>query len=151
LAIEVPVQVRQRINEILADDRLDDESSDPTKAEVIEGLIDEFGWEAVRDCTLDVLRDDRQETHWRTAVHVFWGAVLDRRGLPADELIAWLYHRFDPDGQAEDNDVWSITSKLKGVGYLSDYKPLQDPGVLHHLRAIRGQAEPGAAPDRSGE
>jgi hypothetical protein len=141
--VELHVQVRQRINEILADDRLDDESSDPTKAEVIEGLIDEFGWDAVRDCMLNILRDDQQEAHWRVAAHVFWGAVLDRRELQADELIAWLYHRFDPEGQTEDNEVWSITSKLKGVGYLSEYQPLRDPGVLHYLRAIRGEAEPG--------
>jgi hypothetical protein len=134
------VRIREAINAILADDRLNDESSDPTKAEAIEALIGEFGWEAVRDGMLDVLRDDRQAAHWRTAAHVFWGAVLDRRQVPADELIAWLYHRFDPEGRAEDNDVWGITSKLKGVGYLSDYQPLRDPGVLHHLRAIRGKA-----------
>jgi hypothetical protein len=149
--VEVHVQVRQRINEILADHRFDDESSDPTKAEAIEGLIDEFGWEDVRDCMLDVLRDDHLEAHWRTAAHVFWGAVLDRRELPADELIAWLYHRFDPAGRTEDNDVWSITSKLKGVGYLSQYQPLQDPGVLHYLQAIRGKAERSAAADRPRE
>jgi hypothetical protein len=62
--------------------------------------------------------------------------------LPANELIAWLYHRFDPDGQTEDNEVWSITSKLKGVGYLSEYQPLCDPGVLRYLRTIRGYVEP---------
>jgi hypothetical protein len=72
-AIEVHVQARQRINEILADDRLDDESSDPTKAEVIEALIDEFGWGAVCDRMLDVLRDDHQQVHWRTAADFFWG------------------------------------------------------------------------------
>jgi hypothetical protein len=135
------MQVRQRISEILADHRLDDESSDLSKVEVIEGLIDEFGWEAIRDCMFDVLRDDLQEAHWRTAADVFWGAVLDRRELPADELIAWLYHRFDPKGLAEDNEVWSITSKLKGVGYLSEYQPLSDPGVLHYLRMIRGRGD----------
>jgi hypothetical protein len=81
---------------------------------------------------------------------VFWGAALDRRELPADELIAWLYHRFDPDGRAEDNEVWSIASKLRGVAYLSEYYPLQDPGVVRHLEAIRGQAEPSATADRGG-
>src|SRR5262249_46344556 len=94
LAVEVHVQVRQRINEILADERLDDETSVSSKVEAIEGLIDDLGWEAVRDCMLDVLRDDHQEAHWRTAAHFFWGAVLDRRELPADELIAWHYYRF---------------------------------------------------------
>jgi hypothetical protein len=113
--VEAHVQVRERINEILADDRLDDESSDPTKAEVIEWVIDEFRWVAIRDCMLEAVREDHQETRWRTAAHFSWGAVLDRRQLPADELIAWLDHRFDPECQTEDNEVWSITSKLKRV------------------------------------
>lgn len=133
------MEARDRIQAILADD---DESSDSGKPEAIESLISDFGWEAVRDCMMDVLRDDCQARHWRTAAHVFWGAVLDGRELPADELIAWLYHRFDPDGRAEDNDVWSITSELRGVGYLSDYDPLQDPRVLQHLRVIRSRSQP---------
>jgi hypothetical protein len=70
------VQARQRIDEVLADDRLDDESS---KVEAIEELVDDFGWEAVRDCMLDVLKDDHLRVHWRNAVHFFWGAVLDGR------------------------------------------------------------------------
>jgi hypothetical protein len=139
--VAVHAQVRQRVDEILADNRLDDESSEPSRAEVIEALIDEFGWEPIRECMLDILRDNHQEVNWRTAAHVFWGAVLDRRELPVDELIAWLYHRFDPEGQTEDNEVWSITSKLKGVDYLSNYEPLRDPGILHYLRAIRGQTK----------
>lgn len=63
---------------------------------------------------LDVLRDDPQAGHWRTADHVFWGAVLDRQELAGDELVAWLYHRFDPDGLTEDNEVWSIASNFAG-------------------------------------
>jgi hypothetical protein len=133
--------VRQRIHEILADRRLDDEMSELTKAEAIEGLIAECGWQPVCDCMLEVLRDDEQRAHWRVAADLFWGATLDGRPLPADELIAWLYHRFDPKGDAEDNLVWSITSNLKRVGYLSGYQPLRDPDVLRHLRRIRGDME----------
>lgn len=132
------MELRRQIHDILADDRLNDESSEASKAEAIEALMERFGWGPVRDAMMEVLRDDRQEAHWRTAADVFWGAVLDQRELPADELIAWLYHRFDPDGQAEDNEVWSIASKLKGVEYLSKYEPLHDPGVAAALRAIRG-------------
>src|SRR5262249_34179136 len=113
------MQLRERISAILADDRLADDGSEP-RGEAIASLISEYSRPAVRECIFDILRDDRQEPHWRTAAHVFWGAILDRRDVPADELIAWLYHRFDPSGQCEDNDVWGITSKLKGVGYLSD-------------------------------
>jgi hypothetical protein len=85
------------------------------------------------------LRDDGKGRCWRTVMHVFWGAVLDRRSLPADELIAWLYHRFDPRGDNEDNEVWSIASMLKGVSYLSAYRPLEDPAIQVHFRRIRGQ------------
>jgi hypothetical protein len=104
----------------------------------IEDLIPQFGWNAVWDIMYGILKDDTQSAHWRTAMYVVWGAVLDTRQLPADEVIAWLYHRFDADGQHEDNTVWSIASELKRVSYLSDYKPLADPAVLRHLRAIRG-------------
>lgn len=140
------MEVRDRIDAILADDRLDDESSDTSKVEVIEALIDECGWETVRDSMMAVLRDDRRAGHWRLATDVFWGAVLDQRELDADELIAWLYHRFDPDGTSEDNEVWSIASKLRGVGYLSDYNPLHDPDVLKHLHSIRSRIQPDGLP-----
>jgi hypothetical protein len=133
--------VRERINAILTDGRLNDESSDPTRAGAIEDLIGSHGWEPVRECMMDVLRDDRQAQHWRAAAHVFWGAVLDRRELPADEVVAWLWHRFCPEGQAQDDDIWGIVSKLKGVGYLSDYDPRRDPAVRPYLEAIRRRGE----------
>jgi hypothetical protein len=133
------MDVRHRIDAILADDRLDDEASPQSKTEVIEALIGPLGWESVRECMMDVLRDDNQGQHWRTAANLFWGAVLDKRDLAVDELIALLYHRFDADGRAEDNEVWSIASKLKGVGYLSKYEPLRDPAVAEKLQSIRGR------------
>jgi hypothetical protein len=133
------MEVRQRIWEILGDERLDREGSAQSKAEAIESLIRLFGWEPVREFMMEVLRDDHQEPHWRIAADVFWGAVLDKRRLAADELIALLYLRFGPDGRAEDNEVWSIASKLKGVGYLSKYEPLLDPAVAEELQKIRGR------------
>jgi hypothetical protein len=56
--------------------------------------------------------------------------------------IAWptwwsrQHYRFDPRGDAEDNLAWSITSKLKGVGYLADYLALDDPGVQAEIPAF---------------
>jgi hypothetical protein len=129
--------IRQRVDEILADDRLDPTAGGKTDA--IEALIPEFGWETVRECMMDLLRDDAKSDQWNEAMHVFWGAVLDNRPLPMDELIAWLYYRFDPHGDDEDNEVWSITSKLKGVSYFSKYQPLRDPGVMQYLHSIRGR------------
>jgi hypothetical protein len=81
------MDIRQAIEEILSDERPED--AYPSKAEVIEELIPVLGWEAVRDYLFNVLRDDRRQDAWRIAADVFWGAVLDGRKLPADELIAW--------------------------------------------------------------
>lgn len=131
--------VKKSVDDILADARFDAELAELSRTDALESLIREYGWEPVRECMFDMLRDDTKAGQWREVVQVFWGAVLDRRPLPADELIAWLHHRFDPEGKTEDNEVWSIASKLKGKSYLSKYEPLQDPGVLKHLRAIRGK------------
>ena len=123
---------------ILADDVLDDESSEGSKCEEIERLIGRVDWSTVRDSILSVLADSgRRRRDHEVAAEVLWGAVLDGREMPADRVIALLYNRFDPRGEAEDNLVWSITSKLKRVDYLSDYEPLQDPGVKAELAAIR--------------
>ena len=131
------ISIEKRVKDILENGGPEEESPD-AKTELIEALIPHYGWDAVCQCMFDLLHDESQKVHWREVVHVFWGAVLDRRTVPADELIAWLYYRFDPHGDLEDNEVWSITSKLKGKSYLSKYKPLEDPGVVEHLRAIRG-------------
>jgi hypothetical protein len=65
--------------------------------------------------------DDRM-----TVAAVFWGAVLDHLPVNADRLIALLYKRLPADeGSSENNLAWSITSKLKGKGYLSRYDPLE--------------------------
>jgi hypothetical protein len=53
-------RLQERISEILGDERLNDETSDPTRTEAIEALIPEFAWPAVRACMLDILRDDKQ-------------------------------------------------------------------------------------------
>jgi hypothetical protein len=126
------------INAVLADDALDDDSSDDSKCERIERLIGVVGWAAVRDNILAILADaGRRRRDHEVAAEVLWGAVLDGREMPADRVIALLYNRFDPRGDTEDNLVWSIASKLKGLDYLSEYQPLQDPGVQAELAAIR--------------
>src|SRR5687767_8930611 len=104
------------INAVLADDALDDESSDDSKCERIERLIGVVGWAAVRDSILGILADaGRRRRDHEVAAEVLWGAVLDVREMPADRVIALLYNRFDPRGDTEDNLVWSIASKLKGL------------------------------------
>jgi hypothetical protein len=116
---------------------MDCETNEDVPEDAINVLVNRFGWESVQEGLFQVLEDNHQAIHWRTVAVVFWGAVLDGRQIQANKLVALLYHRFDPNGNAEDNLVWSITSKLKGVGYLSDCDPLNDPGVIEELKAIQ--------------
>jgi hypothetical protein len=117
---------------------------DSTKCDKIEPLIGQYGWEPICEYLINVLRDDNQEENWPTATLVFWGAEGDKRNIPADELIALLYHRFQTtEHEGLDNLVWSLTSHLKGVGYLSEYDPLKDPKVLEHFRKLRGEPSEG--------
>jgi hypothetical protein len=126
------------IEAILADDWLDAEFAEDSKCERIEQLIDSAGWTAVLADILAILADGkRRRRDHEVAAEVLWGAVLDDREMPADRVVALLYNRFDPRGDAEDNLVWSMTSKLKGLDYLSAYDPLQDPNVQAELAAIR--------------
>jgi hypothetical protein len=125
------------IETILVDDALDDDACEDSKCERIERLIANAGWDRVRESMLDLLTANRRVRDYQVAAEVLWAAALDGRELPADRVIALLYHRFDPRGDNEDNLVWSITSTLKGVGYLSEYRPLQDPDVQAELAAIR--------------
>jgi hypothetical protein len=134
------------VGTILADDAQGDAPGDESKSERIERLIEAAGWDAVRDSILAILRADRRPQDDRTATEVLWGAALDRRPMPADRVIALLYHRLERLGGGaeglDENLAWSITSTLKCVGYLSDYDPLNDPAVQAELAALCNSAGP---------
>lgn len=125
-----------QIEVILAEDCLDDEAVDESKCERIENLISTLGWSAVLACLIEILSVNRRIKDYQVVAQVLWGAVLDKREMLSDRVVALLYHRFNPPGNDEDNLVWSITSKLKGVGYLSDYDPLSDPGVARAMAKL---------------
>jgi hypothetical protein len=109
----------------------------------IETAIEEHGWPVIRDGLMAVLEEPtRPLAHWELAACAFWGAVLDRRPMHADRVIALVYARLPDEDGAENNLAWSIASKLRGVDYLSDYNPLADPSVLRELRSIRGSGPP---------
>lgn len=135
------MNLQAQILAVLNDDRIDDETVDDTCYDLLGDLITEYSWEAVQAVLIELLRDDSQTTHWQTIAEVFWEATLDQNNLPEDELIALLYHRLVTDSASEDNLVWSIASKLKGVDYLSEYDPLRDPAVLHELEKIQSGTE----------
>jgi hypothetical protein len=130
------MDVAARIQSILSDDTLDKGGGD---VEAIEALIKQFGWELIQVELLRCLWDEKQRNHWYSVAAVFWGATLDNRPMPTDKVIASLYLRLDTQNctDEEENLAWSITCKLKGVDYSSEYDPLKDPDVLAELNLLR--------------
>lgn len=126
----------KEINEILHNVRLDDESLDRTKAETIEEVIPKYGWENVQQALLSVLLDDnRTKDEYSVVEQVFWGAVLDKRPIKQNAVVALLYYRLgDRNAPYAENLLWSITAKLYGLDYVtSDYNALEDKKILDEL------------------
>jgi hypothetical protein len=132
-----PSTPRDRIRAILSDHRFDALRVDYLQVEAIEHLIPQLGWAAVRDGILGALAEERATDDYETLARVIWGAVLDKREVPADRVIALLYHRLSPESDYGHNLVWSITCNLRGVSYLSEYRPLQDPVVRKEMSAVQ--------------
>jgi hypothetical protein len=133
--IGVNMNLNDEIVSILRNDELDKDSSESSKPEAIEELIEKFGWNDICIILLKILEDKAQSLYWRIIAEVIWGAVLDGRNLPINKVIALLYFRFNPETCSEDDNnlIWGITSKLKKVDYMSEYNPLKDPEVISEL------------------
>ncbi len=131
--------IESEINKILSDDALNDDDREEGKSELIEALIPRYGWQSVQSAIIAVLEDkDRRQDDYLIAAELFWGATLDERDIQIDKVIALLTYRLEPDaGSTENNLAWSIASKLKGVGYMSDYEPLKDAAVMVALENIK--------------
>lgn len=104
-------------------------------------VLKKFGWAAVREALFEILKAPDEKLRYE-AMSVLWGAVLDARELNANVTIAHIYLRNDlACSEVEENLAWSITSKLKGKGYLSDYDPLADHDVIREIDIIRSNFE----------
>lgn len=107
--------------------------------ELLQPLIDEFGWTAVCEGVFEAL-ESKETAIWYTAAAAIWRAALDKRELDAHRAIALVYFRLEPNKPGEeDNLAWSIASKLKGVDYLSTYDPRLDPPVKVQLEQLRAR------------
>jgi len=133
-------QLTDQISRILSDARFDDAACEDTRYEAIWELVaSDADWDTVLSRMIALLEDDGAEKHWVTATGVLWFGI--KRPMPKAHVIALLYHRLMAELPAalalDENLVWSITRNLKGVGYLSDYEPLNDPEVQNELKRLR--------------
>ena len=139
--------VTAKINEILANEELDSDSSDTSRAEVIfKKLEGKYSWEVLQQALFTILLDDsRDEDAWYQMACVFWSAILEsdsrkREGSPElkfrkKTILALLYYRLrKSENEIADNLLWSITCDLYHLDYcLSMYEPEKDEKIIRKL------------------
>lgn len=134
------MNIEQEIKKILSDSEIDNnEKSDNTRCDLIEALIPKYSWNIIQEKLITILLDDEQSIDsWTVVAEVIWGALLDKRQIKKNKIIALLYYRLNrnPDQPYSNNLLWSITSKLKNTGYLSDYNPWKDQEVIEEIKKL---------------
>ena len=124
----------------------DDEDSIDLFEERINELGDENGWSNLVTESINILLDTNLKKCWHLAASVVAWSIEDNHKLPCEwsYLVAVLYLclEIDPNlGSDENADaenlVWSISQKIKGVDYLSDWDPLEDREVLEHMEKLK--------------
>ena len=134
--MDIMGQIRQILDREVPDTE-DFESSKADKCEEIESFIENYSWEVIQSALVEMLKDIKLDTYdYDVIAQVFWGAVLDKRIIDTNKVIALLYLRL-PAGSDLENLIWSITHRLKGVGYLSDYEPLEDPDIIKEMNKYK--------------
>ena len=135
------MDIKSQIYNIFANDALAADDGESSKCEEIENLISVYGWDFVQTTLLQMLDNPQLDvSEYDVIAQVFWGAVLDKRDIDKNKTIALLYKRLPPVSEVGesycehlDNLIWSITHRLKSVGYLSEYDPLKDPDILEEM------------------
>lgn len=125
-----------KIDTILKEESFDAEEPELTRTECIETLIQQYGWTEVQQVLFEILCDNiYSKDEYGEVAHVFFGAALDGKSVQVNKAIALLYYRLGQYNEYE-NELWSITSKLKGLDYLAEYDPMKDEEILRELEDV---------------
>jgi hypothetical protein len=124
------MNLESRLNTIFEDPRLDGEDVENSKSQIIYSLVPEVMWDNLLPILIEMLKHRSKKPYWNIITEVLYYASNDNRPMPINEIIALLFVcSAEKDGIQDGNLVWSITHKLKGVSYNSDYEPVDDPAV----------------------
>jgi len=109
-------------------------------------LAEHVGWNNVLKEVMHILDRPSKRAHWYQAASITYWAVSDgiEFPYPREEWIARLYYCLEvfpehgePDMSNGSNLVWSIATKLMGLGYNSDWEPLTDQDVVGRMSRMR--------------
>ncbi len=94
------------------------------------------GWLSIVEEALAILSDREKPLYWRSAANIIFWSPKTELPIPKMQVVARLYWCLIHGGEGiedAENLVWSIAKDLKGVGYLSEWDPMQDPEVAKYL------------------
>ena len=130
------------MNELQALIAKEDEDEDFDLLEAVLECSSTNGWPSVVRDAMAILEDTRSKNRWRQAANVLYWAASRTRDWPCPPMkaVAQLYEcliehpGFGGVGIDDaENLVWSVAKELKGIDYLSDWQPLDDPEVRQYL------------------
>jgi len=79
---------------------------------------------------------DNDQTLWdQTIIYIYY---LQGRGYTYEEAktIAILYNCLTLSEEVNGNLIWTITTGIKSISYLSDYEPFHDAAVVEEMNKI---------------
>lgn len=108
--------------------------------ESVEALAQRAGWEAVLTEAMGILADAGSRRFWHQAICVVYWSSPDHLGaFMADhpmDCVARLYLCLERHPELDENLIWSIACRLKGVDYLSSWNPLLDRDVVARMAVM---------------
>jgi hypothetical protein len=134
--------LRDQIFQILKDPKYKNPDCEDNRADDLFALVSEENWTEVCYILLEILQREDMQLGWDAVATALYYAVGKHYPVPADRLIALLYHclmetkEFEL-GLHDENLVWTITRVLKGVKYDSNYDPFQDPAVWQEMLLLK--------------
>ena len=108
-------------------------------------LAQRIGWHQVFNDAVEVLLNCDKKDVWYTSASVIAWAIQDEEAIPFSwqKVVGLLYGclthhpQLGVNGVADgENLVWSIAHELKGIGYLSEWEPLNDPEIVSELNRL---------------
>jgi len=128
------MDINEKIKAIISEAYENDLSHEET--EIAMNRILSLGeWEQVRNGLLNILYDNDQTLWDQTIIYIYY---LQGRGYTYEEAktIAILYNCLILSEEVNGNLIWTITTGIKSISYLSDYEPFHDAAVVEEMNKI---------------
>jgi hypothetical protein len=128
------MDINEKIKTIISETYESDLSYEETEI-VLNRILSLGEWEEVRNGLLNILYDNDQTLWDQTIIYIYY---LQGRGYTYEDAktIAILHNCLTLSEEVNGNLIWTITTGIKSISYLSDYEPFHDAAVVEEMNKI---------------